>query len=152
MTTVSFLFAINIATGFSIVNTAWQRADGPSKEVIESFDALAKYKNLRTLNNPIDGSSWAYARIGMNITSPNDRGEYLYFGSMIEKLGVEAHANEVCAIIREQNVEAVLWVNGPSAKIRSLQKSEIIDELLVESQDIVLGRLSTTYLRNCSAQ
>ena len=152
VTTAFLLFAINIATGFSIVNTAWKRENDPSKEVIESFDALAKYKNLRTLNNPSDGSSWAYARIGMNITSPNDRGEYLYFGSMIEKLGVEAHTNEVCATIREQNVEAVLWVNGPGEKIRSLQKSGIIDELLVENQDIVLGRLSATYLINCSTK
>jgi hypothetical protein len=134
------------------VNTAWQRENGPSKEMIESFDALAKYKDLRTLNNPSDGSSWAYARIGMNITSPNDRGEYLYFGSMIEELGVDAHKTEVCAIIREQNVKAVLWVSAPMAKIRSLQKSGIIEELLVENQDVVLGRLSATYLRNCSAQ
>ncbi len=152
VTTALLLFAINIATGFSIVNSAWQRENGPSKEVIESFDVLAKYKNLRTLNNPSDGSSWAYARIGMNITSPNDRGEYLFFGSMIEKLGVEAHTNEVCAIIREQHVEAVLWVNGPAEKIASLLKSGIIDKLLVESQDIVLGRLSATYLENCSTQ
>lgn len=152
MTTVFLLFAINIATGFSIVNTAWQRENGPSREVIESFDVLAKYKNLRTLNNPSDGSSWAYARIGMNITSPNNSGEYLYFGSMIEKLGVEEYTDEVCAFIREQNVEAVLWVNGPAKKIRSLQKSGIIDELLVENQDIVLGRLSPTYSRNCSTQ
>jgi hypothetical protein len=152
MTTVFLLFAINIATGFSIVNTAWQRGNGPSKQVIESFDALEKYKNLRTLNNPSDGSSWAYARIGMNITSPNDRGEYLYFGSLIEKLGVEAHKDEVCAIIREQNVEAVLWVNGPAEKITSLKKSGLIDELLVENQDIVLGSLSATYLSSCSTQ
>ena len=152
MTTVFLLFAINIATGFSIVNTAWQRENGPSREVIESFDALAKFKKLRTLNNPSDGSSWAYARIGMNITSPNNSGEYLYFGSMIEKLGVEEYTDEVCAIIREQNVEAVLWVNAPMAKIRSLQKSGIIEELLVENQDIVLGRISATYSRNCSMQ
>ena len=152
MTTVFLLFAINIATGFSIVNTAWQRENGPSREVIESFDALAKFKKLRTLNNPSDGSSWAYARIGMNITSPNNSGEYLYFGSMIEKLGVEEYTDEVCAIIREQNVQAVLWVNAPMAKIRSLQTSGIIDELLVENQDIVLGRISATYSRYCSTQ
>lgn len=152
ITTIFLLFAINIATGFSIVNTAWQRENGPSREVIESFDVLAKYKNLRTLNNPSDGSSWAYARIGMNITSPNDRGEYLYFGSMIEKIGVQAHKTEVCAVIREQNVEAVLWVNGPVKKIRSLQKSGIIDKLLVENQDVILGRLSTTFLRDCSVK
>jgi hypothetical protein len=88
----------------------------------------------------------------MNITSPNNSGEYLYFGSMIEKLGVEEYTDEVCAIIREQNVQAVLWVNAPMAKIRSLQTSGIIDELLVENQDIVLGRISATYSRYCSTQ
>ena len=151
LVSVTCLFAlVNVGTGFSIVKTAWQREKGPSKEVIESFDVLENYKNLRTLNNPIDGSAWVFARIGMNITSPNDRQADYYFGSVIEKLGIEAHKSEVCAVIRDQKIEAVLWVDGSIQKIKLLLNLGILDQLLVSKEHIVLGKLSNTYIDSCS--
>jgi len=141
---------VNVGTGFSIVKTAWQRGNGTSKEVIESFDALENYINLRTLNNPMDGSSWSYARVGMNITSPNDRDADKYFGSFIDKLGDDQQQNEVCNVIRDQNIEAVLWVNGSIRKIKLLLNQGILDQLLVNKNQIVLGRLSNAYIDSCS--
>jgi hypothetical protein len=141
---------VNVGTGFSIVKTAWQRGNGTSKEVIESFDVLKNYINLRTLNNPMDGSSWSYARVGMNITSPNDRDADKYFGSFIDKLGDDQLQNEVCNVILEQNIEAVLWVNGSIQKIKLLLNQGILDQLLVNKDHIVLGRLSNAFIDSCS--
>ena len=143
------MLLLHVYDGRGIVRSAWIRNPTSSLQDLKVLDALRDFKQIRTLNDPTDGSSWAYARIGMNITSPNDRGEYLFLGSLIEKLGIEAYKSEVCAAIREQNVEAVLWVNGPVEKIRSLQKSGLIDELLLDHRDIVLGRLSATFLNSC---
>ena len=148
---VTCLFTIvNVGTGFSIVKSAWQRGNGTSKEVIESFDALENYIDLRTLNNPTDGSSWSYARVGMNITSPNDRDADKYFGSFIDKLGDDQEQKEVCKVIRDQNIEAVLWVNGSIQKIKLLLNQGILDQLLVNKNHIVLGRLSNAYIDSCS--
>jgi hypothetical protein len=145
------LFAlVNVGTGFSIVRTAWQQENGLSKEVIESFDVLKNYKNMRTLNNPVDGSSWSYARVGMNITSPNDRDRDLYFGTFVDKLGSDQQRTDVCKVIHDQKIEAVLWVNGSIQKIKLLLNQGILDQLLVNKNRIVLGRLSNAYIDSCS--
>jgi hypothetical protein len=148
---VTCLFTfVNVGTGFSIVKSAWQRGKGAPKEVIESFDVLENFTNLRTLNNPIDGSSWSYARVGMNITSPNDRDADKYFGSFIDKLGDDQQRYEVCNMIRDQKIEAVLWVNGSIQKITLLLNVGILDQLLVNKEHVVLGKLSNTYIESCS--
>jgi hypothetical protein len=139
-----------VGTGFSIVRTAWQRENGLSKEVIESFDVLKNYKNMRTLNNPVDGSSWSYARVGMNITSPNDRDRDLYFGTFVDKLGSDQQRTDVCKVIHDQKIEAILWVNGSIQKIELLLNQGILDQLLVNKNRIVLGRLSNAYIDSCS--
>ena len=141
---------VNVGTGFSIVKSAWQRDKGPSKEVIESFDVLENFIKLRTLNNPIDGSSWSYARVGMNITSPNDRDADRYFGLFIDKLGDDQQRDEVCKMIRDQKIEAVLWVNGSIQKITLLLNVGMLDQLLVNKEHIVLGKFSNTYIESCS--
>jgi hypothetical protein len=86
----------------------------------------------------------------MNITSPNDRDRDIYFGTFIDKLGSDQQRTEVCKIIRDQKIEAVLWVNGSIGKIKFLQHLGILDQLLVNREQIVLGTLSNAFIDSCS--
>jgi hypothetical protein len=86
----------------------------------------------------------------MNITSPNDRDRDLYFGTFVDKLGSDQQRTDVCKVIHDQKIEAVLWVNGSIQKIKLLLNQGILDQLLVNKNRIVLGRLSNAYIDSCS--
>jgi hypothetical protein len=86
----------------------------------------------------------------MNIVAPNDRDADKYFGSVLNKLGDDLHQIEVCDVIRDQKIEAVLWINGEIQQIKLLQGLGIINRLLVNKDHIVLGRLSNAFIDSCS--
>ena len=147
----SAVLLVHIYEGGSVVNSAWARNTGVSREKLEALSSLKPFKDVRTLNDPTDGSSWAFVRVGMNITSPNDRERDRYFGSIVDKLGDDLQRTEVCNVIREQRIEAVLWVNGSTEEIKLLQNLRIIDQVLVNQKQIFLGKLSTSFVNSCNS-
>lgn len=142
-------YALSLATGASIVRTAWNRDSKPTNQVLEQFDGLRKFSSLRTLNNPADGSSWAYVRSGINLLSPNDRSDDMLFGSNISLLAAKESRMQACPFLILQEVQAILAVDTSLATFNVLQRAGVVDRVVYRTKDVMLGLISQEFLSSC---
>jgi len=146
-----FAYLVSLATGASIVNTAWNHASKPTAQIMDQFDGLKLFANNRTLNDPKDGSSWAYSRSGLQLLSPNDRTADMELAKNINLLVNEKSRLSVCPFLIDQKVTAVLGVSESLRKLEILLQDGVVDRIAFESQDVKLGLLSQTFLSTCQA-
>ena len=142
-------YTLSLATGASIVKTAWSRESQPSAQILNQFDGLKKFVNHRTLNDPKDGSSWAYSRSGIKLLSPNDRPADVEIAKNIDLLVNERSRISVCPFLRDQEVTAVLAVGDSTKKIEMLLRAGVLDRIAFESNDVKLGLLNQNFLSTC---
>jgi hypothetical protein len=151
LTTCLMAYLLSLATGASIVHTAWNRATNATAEIMNQFDGLKPFANNRTLNDPKDGSSWAYSRSGLKLLSPNDRGTDLQLANKIDLLVDEKSRLGVCPFLIDQQVAAVLSVGESLRKIEILLQAGVVDRIAFESKDVKLGLLSPNFLSTCKS-
>jgi hypothetical protein len=144
-------YALSLATGASIVRTAWNRDSKPTNQVLQQFDGLRKFSSLRTLNNPADGSSWAYVRSGINLLSPNDRSDDMLFGSNISLLAAKESRMQACPFLILQEVQAILAVDTSLATFNVLQRAGVVDRVVYRTKDVMLGLINQEFLSSCRA-
>jgi hypothetical protein len=131
----------SIGTGASIVRTAWSNDRLISPQALNQLNQLRPWANLRTLNNPSDGSAWAYSRIGMNIASPNDRGGFMDQGILISNVRTKDDAQRLQAVIVKEDAEAVLGINANADNIRKLDDWGLISAFIVNEPGLVFALL-----------
>jgi hypothetical protein len=142
-------YLLSLATGASIVHTAWGRNSKSTAQVMNQFDGLKPFANNRTLNDPKDGSSWAYSRSGIKLLSPNDRPADVEIARNIDLLVNRESRKRVCPFLMDQEVTAVLAVGESTKKIEILLRAGVLDRVVFESTDVKLGLLSQSFLSSC---
>jgi hypothetical protein len=149
LTTCLMAYLLSLATGASILHTAWGRDSKPTAQVMNQFDGLRPFANNRTLNDPKDGSSWAYSRSGIKLLSPNDRPADVEMARNIDLLINEKSRISVCPFLRDQEVTAVLAVGDTTKKIEMLLRAGVLDRIAFQSNDVKLGLLNQNFLSTC---
>ena len=149
LTTCLMAYLLSLATGASIVRTAWSRESKPTAQILDQFDGLKPFANNRTLNDPKDGSSWAYSRSGLRLLSPNDRSADLELAKNIDLLVNEITRLDVCSFLINQEVTAVLAVGESIRKLEILLQVGVVDQIAFESKDVKLGLLNPDFLSTC---
>jgi hypothetical protein len=143
------VYLLSLATGASIVNTAWNRDSKPTAQIMNQFDGLKKFSNLRTMNNPTDGSSWAYARSGIKLLSPNDRSDDMSYAENISYLVDKDSRKKACPVLIDQEVAAILAVDTSLDTFQKLELSGVIDQVVYHTDDVKLGLISLDFLAWC---
>ncbi len=151
LTSCLMAYLLSLATGASIVHTAWSRDSKPTAQIMDQFDGLKPFANNRTLNDPKDGSSWAYSRSGLKLLSPNDRAADLQLAKNIDLLVDEKSRLGVCPFLIDEKVTAVLAVGESLRKIEILVQVGVLERIAFESKDVKLGLLSPNFLSTCQA-
>ena len=142
-------YLLSLATGASIVNTAWNHDSKPTAQIMNQFDGLKKFSNLRTMNNPTDGSSWAYARSGIKLLSPNDRSDDMSYAENISYLVDKDSRKKACPVLIDQEVVAILAVDTSLDTFQKLELSGVIDQVVYHTDDVKLGLISVEFLAWC---
>jgi len=147
-----FLFLVllvSCATGWSIVRSAWSRPSLVSEQLLAQFDQLESFANTRTLNFPLDGSSWAYARSGIEIVAPNDRAADLRYGEALLKLANPDTSRSVCPLLVNEQIRGVLAVGSTKVAFDRMVSAKIIDSIKYQSKDVSFGLISDSFLKSC---
>jgi hypothetical protein len=142
-------YTVSLATGASIIKAAWSRESQPSAQVMNQFNGLKPFADHRTLNDPKDGSSWAYSRSGLKLISPNDRPADVEMARNIDLLVNERSRRGVCPLLIDQEVTAILAVGKTVKKIETLLHAGVLERIAFESKDVKLGLLSQNFLSTC---
>jgi len=147
-----FLFLVllvSCATGWSIVRSAWSRPSLVSEQLLAQFDQLESFANTRTLNFPLDGSSWAYARSGIEIVAPNHRAADLRYGEALLKLANPDTSRSVCPLLVNEQIRGVLAVGSTKVAFDRMVSAKIIDSIKYQSKDVSFGLISDSFLKSC---
>ncbi len=143
------VFTLSITTGASIVNTAWEIERPLNSQALKEMSVLDQFKNSRTLNDPSDGSSWAYSRAGLLVTSPNDRDEAVPDGRILREILERKDEPRLCALIEKYNATAVIGVGKNTSIVRRLDDLGWIETVPVNQKSIVFGTFRESLLNSC---
>ncbi len=144
-------FSVSIATGGRIVEQAWSRDTTPSSELFLEMKKLEPFHGFRALNNPIDGSMWAYGVSGVHVVAAVDRGVDLRYGEVISALENEQDIDFACGVITAMKLDGILLIDASKNKANKLLSDKIVDEPLVDDGLLFLASFSKEFKRICSS-
>jgi hypothetical protein len=140
-----FVFAVipfvSIGTGASIVRTAWNNDRTITAYSLNELHLIQPWANLRTLNDPSDGSAWAYSRIGLNLAFPNDRGEFMTQGAVVMDVHTKEDIAAFQTMMENEDALAVLGLGTNVANIQRLDKLGLISKYLINEPGLVFALL-----------
>lgn len=139
---------LSIATGYRIVNQAWNRNGISSSVHLSDFSSIPRLPNVLAVNNPSDGSVFAYSLAGLSLVGAVDRSVDLRSGDLLNALSDPSMTEAVCLSQRGIGYNSVLLVGESLKQVTSL--GGVIGELLVKRQSLQLWSLSPDFLRKCS--
>ena len=142
LTFLAMILFISLGTGASIIRTAWKRERPHSVEILKTLDEIRPWTKLRTLNDPSDGSAWAFSRIGSNISFPNDRGEFLEKGKVVTSVLSESDAKKFYSLAAAEDAVAVIGIGKSVQSVRGLDDYGLIREWLINKDNLVFGLLN----------
>jgi hypothetical protein len=143
------VFSLSVVTGTSIVNTAWEKERPLSPQTLNEMSVIQPYKNNRTLNDPSDGSSWAYSRAGLLVTSPNDRNEAVRDGRVLREILELRDAPKLCTLIKKYNATAVIGIGKNTSIVGRLDDLGWIETVPVNQKNIMFGTFRESLLNSC---
>jgi hypothetical protein len=140
-----FVFAVlpfvSIGTGASIVRTAWSNDRTITADALNKMHLIQSWANLRTLNDPSDGSAWAYSRIGLNLAFPNDRGEFMAQGAVVMDVHSKEDVTAFQTLMENEDARAVLGLGANVANIQRLDKFGLILKYIINEPGLVFALL-----------
>jgi hypothetical protein len=143
-------FSVSVATGGRIVKQAWSRGTTPSSELYLELEKLEPFHEFRALNNPIDGSMWAYGVSGVHVAAATDRGVDLRYGEVVSALANEQDINFACSVISAMKLDGILLIDASKNNANKLLSNGIVDEPLVNDGLLFLAYFSRELKQTCS--
>ena len=139
--TLAVLPLASIGTGASIVRTAWNNDRTITADSLNQLNLIQPWANLRTLNDPSDGSAWAYSRIGLNLAFPNDRGEFITQGAVVMDVRTKDDIAVFQKLMENEDARAVLGLGTNVANIQRLDKLGLISKYIINEPGLVFALL-----------
>jgi hypothetical protein len=145
-------FSISLATGSRIVDQAWSRDTTPDSKLFLEMKKLEPFNGFRALNDPTDGSMWAYGVSGMYVAAAVDRGVDLRYGEVVSALENQQDVDFACSVITAMKLDGIILVDPSKGIANRLLSNNIVDIPLLNDGAIFLALFSDDFKRTCSSK
>ena len=146
------VFLLSSTTGLRIVSQAWSRPVAYSSAILKDFESIPATLRAPILNDPKDGSSWAYVSSPLVLLAPVDRSPDDLYGRVIDNLLSSAARPAVCATIVNTGARYVSLTTSRQGLADSLRENGVIDGPVFKGKVLSLHPFSSAFLGECERE
>jgi len=143
------IFLLSTVTGLRIVSQAWSRPISHLTETLSDFDSIPTTLQGPVLNDPTDGSAWAYVSSSLVLVAPVDRNPDILYANVIDDLPKQDARQAVCAAIEDSRIRYLLLTKTRQALKEVLREQNVIDPPIFSGKGLDVFPLTSVFLDQC---